>query len=897
MRRFVAIFAILIAILPALAQDKPDAEQEKSALLTYVEEQLSTPNRKISFWGIEGVLSSDAKVARITIADRESVWLEINDAEIVWTRSALLTGRLVVDSLKAASIEIKRQPLPDEGAAPSPEASTFSVPELPVSVNLDELAIESVTFGEDVFGLASELSVAGNIAIDGEALNAGLEIERLDGPGGSLDLKAAFSGETNNLDIDLSLAEPEDGVLANLLNFANRPAVSVNLRGSGPVSDLTLALTMDANERRVLTGQARFAGTDQNRRFDIGAAGPIGDLVRSDLRDLFGSRSELILAGKLRPAGGLHIERLAVASGALELNGSMQTAADGFPLEITLDGTIQSRNANPVVLPLPGGDTSVGKAEIAFRFGGSGVTTWSGRFDAADFESAGLTARQFVLDMGGAAIGLENPATREVTFVLDAQANGLGSDNAAIAEAVGDRIAIDGAGTWNAANPITIDRIQLNAKALRARFSGLIDGLELDGRYTLDVEDAAVLSAMAQRELAGNFAIAAQGSVQPVSGGFDLSLDGTLIDAAFGTQADGLFAGTTAMDGRLARDETGLSADRFALVNDQMALRANGRFGSEMADFNFDAQINELKLVSEQMSGQLTVTGSARGSEGSIDLAGDAQIANGTVVDRRLTSAALTFRGNQTNGTLTGNVSGTGFLDGERVDVATGLSISDEERVFNDLQLVAGATRLTGSASLDADSHVDARLALKSADISTAAALFLIEASGKAQADIVLSAQDGKQGGRVAGTINALSINDMKVGEGRIDLTLSDLYGLPGADGDAELRDVIAAGIEAETIRLSASQRGNDTSFEAGALLDNGASVETAGSIVEEGGAYRLTLTRADLVKGTPLVRLAGPASVLVLADGFIVDAARLDIGGGVDLDRWADSRSARAGG
>ena len=294
----------------------------------------------------------------------------------------------MVDRLAAKSIEVKRRPVPDKGAAPSLEASGFSVPELPVSVNLDELDVESVTFGEGVFGLASELAVKGNLVIDSGEFGTALEITRLDGPGGELGLKASFSGETQILDLDLSLFEPEDGVVANLLNFHGKPAVSLGLKGSGPVSKLNLALTVDAGEKRVLTGQARFAGEGDERRFDIGAAGPVGELVRPDLRDLFGNRSELSVTGKTLSGGGLDIERFSLESGALELSGTVVTAADGFPLEIAVDGKVQSADGSSVVLPVPGGDTSVGRAILDFSFGGGGVATWSGKFSAENFASA-----------------------------------------------------------------------------------------------------------------------------------------------------------------------------------------------------------------------------------------------------------------------------------------------------------------------------------------------------------------------------------------------------------------------------------------------------------------------------------------------------------------------------
>ncbi|MBV6657098.1 MAG: hypothetical protein KI785_04940, partial [Devosiaceae bacterium] len=67
-----AMGAIGLLAVPALGQLNP--EEERSAFVRFVEEQLSAPGRMIRIAGIEGVLSSDASIASITIADDEGVW-------------------------------------------------------------------------------------------------------------------------------------------------------------------------------------------------------------------------------------------------------------------------------------------------------------------------------------------------------------------------------------------------------------------------------------------------------------------------------------------------------------------------------------------------------------------------------------------------------------------------------------------------------------------------------------------------------------------------------------------------------------------------------------------------------------------------------------------------------
>ena len=61
---FLAILAVLALGAVALSQQSP--EEEKSFFLRYVEDTISSDNRRISITGIDGVLSSDASIASIT---------------------------------------------------------------------------------------------------------------------------------------------------------------------------------------------------------------------------------------------------------------------------------------------------------------------------------------------------------------------------------------------------------------------------------------------------------------------------------------------------------------------------------------------------------------------------------------------------------------------------------------------------------------------------------------------------------------------------------------------------------------------------------------------------------------------------------------------------------------
>ena len=142
---------------------------------------------------------------------------------------------------------------------PAPEAGGFQLPELPLSVTLDQLDVPRITFGEGLFGLKSEIGINGRLSLVSGSLDTALNVRRLDGPGGELALTATYANASRELNLDLTLNEPADGMVANLLGVEGRPPMALALKGAGPLDALNLGLTLDADAQRVLTGTTHAA--------------------------------------------------------------------------------------------------------------------------------------------------------------------------------------------------------------------------------------------------------------------------------------------------------------------------------------------------------------------------------------------------------------------------------------------------------------------------------------------------------------------------------------------------------------------------------------------------------------------------------------------------------------
>ena len=888
-RRRIALGALLLAsaaVPVALVAQDMNNEEQKDWLTSFVQDRLSTPERQIRLSNIDGVLGSDVSIREITISDADGVWLRVNNASLNWNQAALFTGRLEVNSLRADSIDYIRNAIPVEGAVdlPPPEAGTFAIPEFPVAINIGELAVPSVTFGEGVFGLGSEISLAGSMHLEGGNLDAVLDIIRLDGPGGTLDLDAVYRREGNTIDLGLSLVEPPNGVIANLLNIEGRPAVTLTLDGAGPVSDLTAQMRLLANEREALAGTATIAQTDAGFAIQTDLGGPLSTLVAEPYRDFFGPDTRLTADALLRDGGGLDISSLTLSGGQLALMARAQTTPDNFLSLLDLSATIADPDGNVVVLPVPGAATTVRGGQLRVAYGTEGSDDWQARFDLEGFQAEGFAAQTFGFGVGGVARNLNDPAMRMVTFNGDGALSGIEADPG-VEAALGESVGVGIAGLWNAGEPIQLAQLRVVGAALVAGMSGVIDGTDFDGRMTVETDSIAPFSGLADRSLSGALKLTAQGRIMPLSGGFDLVLDGTGTDLAVDDPvADALLDGTVTVSGRVARTEAGISADEFIIANPQLQFRADGAFASDTSDFDIALDLGDLGLVAEQASGALSVRGSARSEapEAPLVLLLDGQVVSGTLGQYALRDAKVGVAASLLKGTVTGDVTGNAMLDGHRAVLTTHFTADDAQQALTGLGFEIAGTRVSGNVSRMVETGLlEGRLDVAASDISLAAALLLTDASGALNAAVELTPQEGKQGIGITANATNLIVNDIAVGRADISAGISDLFGVPVINGTATASAIEAGGVEVNSLNARANQSGDTTNFDLQAALATGTDVDIAGALSPVDGGYRLALDRADLVQGSLSARLANPAALMVLGESVALDAVRFNVGSG----------------
>ncbi len=615
MRGLIAILCTLL-LLPITAAAQDD---DRGFLQGLIEDNLSSAGREVRIEGFAGALSSRATLEELTIADDQGIWLTLRGAVLDWNRSALFGGSLEVNELSADELIVTR--LPEiETAAPSAEAPGFALPDLPVSIRVDRLAIGRAELGEALFGEAAVISLDGSVSLDDGAGEADLEIARLDGKEGALTLDAAFSNATQDLTLDLKLTEAPDGIAANLLDLPGRPSVGLAVEGTGTLADFLADIRLDTDGVTRLTGAVTLTSEPRGegpplRRFTADIGGDLAPVFTPQYRPFFGDDIQLVARGARRPDGSLNLEAFELTAQSLSLQGEVLLAPDGLPQKLALTGSIADPGGADVLLPVGADPVRVNLVDLEIAFDAARDDIWRGKVDLVGLDTAGLDAKNVTLG-GSGRIASSEEAGNRVTADLTFQAQGLDLGRPEMNQALGSEIAGEVNIDWQQGTPVRLDNLKLAGAGIDLAGSGSIDiegsDLAVTGNVALEVAELAPFSGLAGRDLSGAVVGRVSGSGALLGGAFDVDLALRGQDLMVSVpQIDPLLAGQSTVELQAVRDETGLTVERLAVQSPEVTANLSGKLASEDSSFQGSARLREVSLVLPELSGAVEVTGEA----------------------------------------------------------------------------------------------------------------------------------------------------------------------------------------------------------------------------------------------------------------------------------------------
>ncbi|MDB5666810.1 translocation/assembly module TamB domain-containing protein [Cypionkella sp.] len=599
-----------LALLPMTAPLHAQTD-DRDYLTAFLEDSLSGAGRKVVVTGFAGALSSKASLTELTIADDSGVWLTLRDVTLDWSRSSLLSGAVVVNELTAGEIVLDR--LPETGSdTPAPEAGTFTLPELPVSVEIGEIAAKHIVLGPSVLGTGLEATLQASLSLsDGEG-KATLVLERTDaGPAGKVSLNASYINATQQLSIDLAAEEAAGGIASVKLGLPGAPAVALTVKGAGPVSDFAadVALTTDGVNR--LAGKIALTGKDDGATaFSADLAGDLAPLFLPSYAEFFGNSVSLTTVGQRWPDGRLALDSLAVKAKALELQGSLALAADGLPQKFNLTGKVAAPDGGPVVLPLTTDlPVKVRSADIALSYDATQDEGWSANIAVLGLDRADFRASSLALSGSGRIARVAD--ARQVGGSFRYTAEGLEPTDRNLGRALGSVIWGDGSAYWREGDgSVTVQKLTLSGEDYSAQLNGMIEGLgdafAITGKASAKLADLSRLSGLAGRNLGGAAAVEVSGNGSPITGAFDL------IGSAIGTdmqagqpELDNLLRGQAVAKISIKRDTEGTTLRDMTINAATLTAQATGTLATAGSDIVADLNFSDLSVLGGQYRGSL----------------------------------------------------------------------------------------------------------------------------------------------------------------------------------------------------------------------------------------------------------------------------------------------------
>lgn len=213
---------LVVALLLAGSYAYLNSSSGQVFLAQHASRLASSAHAPVTIVGIRGQLLRDLTIARITLADKNGVWLEVEQLHVAWSPRALLRRKPSVQLLEAARVHVYRLPV-DEKPTPAPSSSEpFALrsitPYLPQQFALRELLVEPA-----VTGSTHQLALQGGG--DGSAYM--LDMHSLAGI--ATELHAMLKLAVPRVEAALTFREEAGGLAGGLLGLPDDATLAANV--------------------------------------------------------------------------------------------------------------------------------------------------------------------------------------------------------------------------------------------------------------------------------------------------------------------------------------------------------------------------------------------------------------------------------------------------------------------------------------------------------------------------------------------------------------------------------------------------------------------------------------------------------------------------------------------
>ncbi len=857
----------------------------KRTLAGLIEDLGSAPGQELKVTGLGGSLFDRLTLAEVTLSDDQGAWLTLQEVTLDWSPSALFSGELQVALLAAKQVTLSRPPPP---GAPAPADSTdgFALPQLPVAVDLQRLALDKVTIGAPLLGEAAELSLTASATLKENRLGLALDLQRLDATPGAIKVTADWQPAEDRLALDLTAKEPRGGLLARMLELPGLPSVDLALKGEGPLSAWagTLKLALDGDPIADLT-----LTVDGRERRSLALKGRIesSPLLPAEAQPWVAGGLTLDAAAALE-GEGLTVDHLSVSSAAIELSLAGSAALDQETADVTATVTLR----DPAVLAGLVPEVTLRGATVQVHATGSfAAPSLTAQLDLANLATPDASAERVALSVTATPLGAAALEQDGYRLVLKGQVTGPTVAEPTLQPWPYGDLALDATVTLDPALQLGIEQATVNGRDLTLAASGELSLDSMTGalKLALDTRTPVIqgtLEAPLGVSLTGALTLGADSALAA-------TLDATVTGAEVLPEGLGAVLGPEVhIVGGIALAANGdLTLDQVALTAKGATVKLDGSYGVAGVDVTWQAEIADLGGALAPFDipagGAATLSGSLAGASFDdmtllADLDGRALVYNDVALGDITATVAVADLPAAPTGSVTLDAPATAYgslsLDAEVAPRdAGGFRIAPLALKWGAALALQGELE-SGEQGLPLTGQLSGTLAQ-----SPLLDQLGVPLRGGGTLTLALTAPGGRQDASLTLALSPGSLAGVNHGSGTVKASATDLLGTPTLTAEASFDSVTVEPARLTKVTLSAKgpldrlQIALATSGDLQGKLD----LNLAATLTQPNGGLRLELQPFQGTLANLPVSLAQPAVVQLVGGAVRLQGVVLALGEG----------------
>ncbi|MEQ8966844.1 MAG: translocation/assembly module TamB domain-containing protein [Azospirillaceae bacterium] len=882
-----AVLVVLIVGALAALFGAAQTQAGKDRIVALAEGAAAGPDVAIDLGRLTGTVPFDMRLDRLAVADGQGSWLSAEGVRVAWRPAALLRGRLAIEAVTADRIALDRTPAAPAEPAPEPEreapAGPPGLPDLPVGITLDRLAVGEVVLAEPVVGEAMRLGVAGSARLVDPAsgLHLDLSVDRLDGATGTASLQAAYRPGDERLSVTLAVEEQPGGLIARAAGLPGLPPVILSLTGDGPLDAWEATLIGRAGDLGVVEadlGLAALPDAEGARRVTLDGFLEAGSAMPAPAARLAAGRSTAEAAAVIGADGAIAIERLriAAAAGQVTAGGRVDPGAG----TLALDWRVEAGEPTVFADFLPPDIAWSGLAVDGRAEGALTAPRVTATVAGEGLAAAGATLDGVTLDLTAAPLGDSGTGGLPERFALGLEGRiaGAAGFDGALEAALAPETRLSAEGEVGLDGAIDLASATLDAPGWRLAAEAALTGFGAEGTARVDLA-VPELSELAPLTGPARGAADLTARIERAGGATTVALDGTGRGLATGiAQADGLLGDRVTLDADITAEPDGtVEVARVRVDGAAIAASADGIVLPDALALGFTVTLPDLAAALPEAEGALTLTGDVSGPLADPTVGIAARSESLTIAGQAIEGLALDAVVGALTGGPRGQASVSAAWRGLPASAETRFTVGEAGGVaLAGLSASLASFTLAGDLAVDGTGGLDGRLEGGTPRLADLAPVAGVPLSGSVRLAIEASTGDESgQGVEVTLDADSLSAADARVARLRLTAAVTDALAAPAIEARLTAGEVAAGGLAFTTAAITA--RGGLDGLSVTAEAD-GEPLEASAalSLAAAEGGLTVAIDRLTGAFQTNPFRLERPATIALAPRAVTVDGLRL---------------------